>query len=354
MTDRPNRPDLQADAGVDIEAGNALVDRIKPAVASTDACPGVDGCGIGGFGGLVRPEGRGLRRSDPRRRDRRCRHQAAHRHRHRAMVGTVGASTSSPCASTTWSVRAPSRCSSWTISRPGKLSVDHGARGGRRHRRGVPPGRVRADRRRDGGDAGNVRRWRLRPRGLRCRRDGARCGPAGGYRGGRRAAGPGARPACTPTATRWFARSSNRRRAGLGRDASPFGEGTLGEALLAPTRIYVRPLLAAIPAGIRGLAHITGGGLTENLPRILPDGLSATVKLDWDLPPVFRWLIGQAGLEQAEALRTFNCGIGMVVVAAADAAEEVAAQLTAAGETVHRLGHVGEGGPRIAFEGELA
>ena len=143
--------------------------------------------------------------------------------------------------------------------------------------------------------------------------------------------------------------------AGLGWDAAaPFADVSLGEALLAPTRIYVRPALAAIRAGgVHGLAHITGGGLLENVPRVLPDGLSAAIRLDWDLPPVFRWLIGQAGLERDEALRTFNCGIGMVVVAAAEKADAVAALFTDAGETVHRIGVVAEGAG-VTVEGDLA
>src|SRR5690606_36070130 len=113
---------------------------------------------------------------------------------------------------------------------------------------------------------------------------------------------------------------------------APFGGGGLAEALLVPTRIYVRPALAAIrQGGVRALAHITGGGLTENVPRVLPEGLGVEIRLDaWALPPVFRWLIDEGGLDQAEALRTFNCGIGMVLVAAPEAAEALTAVLTEA------------------------
>ncbi len=146
---------------------------------------------------------------------------------------------------------------------------------------------------------------------------------------------------------------------GLGWDApAPFGEGTLAEALLAPTRIYVRPALAAIRSGsaggsVRGLAHITGGGLTENVPRVLPDGLGIEIDLGaWALPPVFGWLIREGGLEQAEALRTFNCGIGMVVIAAPEAADDIAAGLAAAGEVVHRIGTV-TGGRGVSYRGAL-
>mgnify|MGYP001404117504 CR=1 FL=1 len=137
-------------------------------------------------------------------------------------------------------------------------------------------------------------------------------------------------------------------------DACPFGEGTLGAALLAPTRLYVKPALAAVRAGgVHALAHITGGGLTENLPRVLPEGLGARIDLDtWALPPVFGWLAQNAGLEQAEMLKTFNCGIGMIVVAAPDRAEALAALLAEAGESVSVIGQVtaGEG---VSYTGAL-
>ena len=134
--------------------------------------------------------------------------------------------------------------------------------------------------------------------------------------------------------------------AGLGwASPAPFGGGPLGAVLLEPTRIYVRPALAALRAGgLHGLAHITGGGLTENLPRVLPDGLGAEVDLDaWELPPVFAWLAATAGIAQGEMLKTFNCGIGMVAVAAPDRAEALAAILAGAGETVLRIGRVAPG-----------
>jgi phosphoribosylformylglycinamidine cyclo-ligase len=144
-------------------------------------------------------------------------------------------------------------------------------------------------------------------------------------------------------------------RAGLDWDApAPFAAGSLGAALLTPTRLYVRPALAAIRGGgVHGLAHITGGGLTENLPRILPEGLGAEIDLDsWTLPPVFRWLADQGGLEEAEMLKTFNSGIGMVVVAAADRADALQAVLSDAGETVFRLGRVGPG-QGVRYSGRL-
>jgi phosphoribosylformylglycinamidine cyclo-ligase len=142
---------------------------------------------------------------------------------------------------------------------------------------------------------------------------------------------------------------------GLGWDApAPFADGTLGEALLMPTRLYVKPALAAVRAGgVHALAHITGGGLTENLPRVLPEGLGADINLSaWALPPVFRWLAGTAGMAEAELLKTFNCGIGMIAVVAPDRAEALTALLSGLGETVVPLGHVTPG-QGVSYRGAL-
>jgi phosphoribosylformylglycinamidine cyclo-ligase len=142
---------------------------------------------------------------------------------------------------------------------------------------------------------------------------------------------------------------------GLGWDAaSPFSDGTLGHALLAPTRLYVRQTLAAVRAGgVHALAHITGGGLTENPPRVLPDGLACEIDLaTWTLPPVFRWLAETAGMAEAELLKTFNCGIGMMLVVAEDRAEAIAELLTAEGETVTRIGRV-VAGQGVIYKGRL-
>ena len=135
---------------------------------------------------------------------------------------------------------------------------------------------------------------------------------------------------------------------GLGWDApAPFGEGRLGAALLTPTRLYVKPVLAAIRAGgLHGLAHVTGGGLTENPPRVLPKGLACRIDLAaWTLPPEFRWLATTANMSMADLLKTFNCGIGMIAVVAADRADALAGLLRDQGETVVTLGSVvpGEG-----------
>ena len=142
---------------------------------------------------------------------------------------------------------------------------------------------------------------------------------------------------------------------GLGWDDDcPWGPGTLGAALLAPTTLYVKGAVAAMSqSGLHGLAHITGGGLTENLPRALPDGLGATIELNaWPLPPVFGWLAEQGGLAEAEMLKTFNCGIGMVAIAARDKAQAIGDVFDAHGHHVCVLGEVkpGEG---VTYTGSL-
>jgi phosphoribosylformylglycinamidine cyclo-ligase len=144
-------------------------------------------------------------------------------------------------------------------------------------------------------------------------------------------------------------------RSGLGWDApAPFAQTSLGAALLTPTRLYVKSALAAVRGGgVHALAHITGGGLTENLPRVLPDGMGATIDLcAWVLPPVFRWLAETADMSEPELMKTFNCGVGMIAVVAADRADAVAATLQAAGETVTRIGHV-HAGQGVAYRGRL-
>ncbi len=104
---------------------------------------------------------------------------------------------------------------------------------------------------------------------------------------------------------------------------------------------------------MRGLAHITGGGLTENPPRVVPQGLACEIDLSaWTLPPVFRWLAQSANLAEAELLRTFNCGIGMVLVVAEPRAEALTAVLHAMGETVHAIGRVVEG-QGVVYRGHL-
>ena len=141
-------------------------------------------------------------------------------------------------------------------------------------------------------------------------------------------------------------------------DAAPFDTSkTLGEALMEPTRIYVKPLLAALreTSGVKALAHITGGGLPENLPRVLPENTSARIDLSSiSAPDVFGWLAKTGGVAEAEMLRTFNCGIGMVVVVAEEEAEAVTKVLTEAGETVSHIGRIEAAGDApVLFDNSL-
>jgi phosphoribosylformylglycinamidine cyclo-ligase len=131
------------------------------------------------------------------------------------------------------------------------------------------------------------------------------------------------------------------------------GNRTLGEVLLAPTRIYVKPLLAALATGgIHGLAHITGGGLPLNVVRILSSAVDAAIdRRRWQRPAVFEWLQAEGNVPEDDLLRTFNCGIGMVVAVARDLADEVSAILTAGGETVSVIGEVRAGTGQVAISG---
>jgi phosphoribosylformylglycinamidine cyclo-ligase len=134
---------------------------------------------------------------------------------------------------------------------------------------------------------------------------------------------------------------------------------TLGEAALIPTRIYVKSCLAAIreTKAVKALAHLTGGGFPDNIPRVLPDGLGARVDLDRvPVLPIFKWLAQTGNIAETEMLRTFNCGIGMIVVVDPASADAVSAVLTRQGETVVRLGELvqaAEGAPRVIYSGRL-
>jgi phosphoribosylformylglycinamidine cyclo-ligase len=123
-----------------------------------------------------------------------------------------------------------------------------------------------------------------------------------------------------------------------------FDGRSLADAIMAPTRIYVKPLLALqqeLP--VKGMAHITGGGITENLPRVLPSTVTAQIDADsWEMPKLFKWLQTDGNVATSEMYRTFNCGIGMVVIVAAEHAEAATAHLQASGETVYRIGVIRE------------
>src|SRR5947207_8794375 len=133
---------------------------------------------------------------------------------------------------------------------------------------------------------------------------------------------------------------------------------SLGEALLTPTRIYVKPVLAALKAtgAIKALAHITGGGFTDNIPRALPKGMTARIELaKVRVPPVFRWLASAGRIAEAEMLRTFNCGTGMIVIAGHNDAEAVAAAFAEAGETITPIGEIAavDAAPGVVYSGHL-
>jgi phosphoribosylformylglycinamidine cyclo-ligase len=338
-----------AEAGVDIDAGNALVDRIKPAAAATTR-PGVM-AGLGGFGALFDLKAAGY--SDPV-----------------LVAATDGVGTKLRIAIDTGNVDTigidlVAMCVNDLVCQgaeplffldyfaTGKLEVDAAARivGG------IAEGCRLSGCALIGGETAEMP-------GMYAKGDFDLAGFAVGAmeRGAELPAGVAEGDVLLGLASDGvhsngysLVRKVVEIGTGLGRSRSPFSNDTLGAALLAPTRLYVKPALAAVrQGGVHGLAHITGGGLTENLPRVLPEGLGAEIDLSsWSLPPVFRWLGEEGGLEPAEMLKTFNAGIGMVLVVDAGAAEDVAAGLREAGETVVRLGRV-SAGQGVAYSGTLA
>lgn len=348
MTD-PRNGLTYADAGVDIDAGNALVDRIKPAAAAT-ARPGVM-AGLGGFGALFDLRAAGY--DDPI-----------------LVAATDGVGTKLRIAIDTGmldtiGIDLVAMCVNDLVCQgaeplffldyfaTGRLSVDAAAT----IVDGIARGCSGAGCALIGGETAEMP-------GLYADGDFDLAGFAVGAmnRGADLPAGVAAGDVILGLASDGVhsnGYSLVRKvvdQAGLDWDApAPFADATLGAALLTPTRLYVRPALAAIRAqGVHALAHITGGGLTENLPRVLPDGAGAAIDLSaWALPPVFHWMADSAGISDAEMLKTFNCGIGMCVVVAPDHADAIAALLTDAGEIVHRIGHVTDR-PGITYTGPLA
>ena len=132
-----------------------------------------------------------------------------------------------------------------------------------------------------------------------------------------------------------------------------FGGESLVDAMLKPTRIYVKPILGLLEAGlpVHGVAHITGGGITENLNRVLPSDLDAEVEWGtWDVPPVVQAAVEAANLSDVEAYRTFNMGVGMCVVCDPDAVDDIAESLTAAGETVFPVGRIVKGAGKVIYK----
>jgi phosphoribosylformylglycinamidine cyclo-ligase len=135
--------------------------------------------------------------------------------------------------------------------------------------------------------------------------------------------------------------------------SDPFEDATLGAALLEPTKIYVKSVLALLDrVPVHALAHITGGGLTENLPRVLPAGIDAHIDLStWEFPAIFKWLQEQGNVSQADMLTTFNCGIGMIVCVAAEDEQATLDNLASLGETAFMIGElfVSEGKPTVNY-----
>jgi phosphoribosylformylglycinamidine cyclo-ligase len=337
-----------ADAGVDIDAGNALVDRIKPAAKATTR-PGVMG-GLGGFGALFDLKAAGYR--DPI-----------------LVAATDGVGTKLRIAIDTGHVDTigidlVAMCVNDLVCQgaeplffldyfaTGKLQVDQAAR----IIAGIASGCADSGCALIGGETAEMP-------GMYHRGDFDLAGFAVGAmeRGHDLPQGVQAGDVLLGLASNGvhsngysFVRKVVEL-SGLGWEApSPFCEGSLGQALLTPTRLYVKQALAAIRAGgVHGLAHITGGGLTENPPRVLPDGLACEIDLSaWALPPVFRWLATTANMSEAELLKTFNCGIGMILVVAEDQADTLTDLLKQEGETVTRLGRIVEG-QGVIYKGKL-
>lgn len=347
MTNRPNALTYK-DAGVDIDAGNALVERIKPAAASTSRSGVMDG--LGGFGAMFDLKGAGF--SDPI-----------------LVAATDGVGTKLKLAIDTGrmdtvGIDLVAMCVNDLVCQgaeplffldyfaTGALDVDQGAA----LVEGIAEGCRQAGCALIGGETAEMP-------GLYAKGDFDLAGFSVGAmeRGANlpRAVAPGdVLIGLTSSGVHSNGYSLVRKvveQAGLGwDDDAPFAAGTMADAFLAPTRIYVKAALKAVEAGAAALAHITGGGLTENLPRVLPKGVGAEIDLSaWSLPPIFGWLAAEAGIEEREMLKTFNCGIGMIAVAPADKAEAVEAALTAAGETPVRIGALTEGGG-VAYRGALA
>ncbi|RKF16981.1 phosphoribosylformylglycinamidine cyclo-ligase [Roseovarius spongiae] len=348
MTDT-KQPITYADAGVDIDAGNALVERIKPAAKRTER-PGVM-AGLGGFGALFDLKAAGyddpvlVAATDGVGTKLRIAIDTGH-------VGGVGIDLVAMCVNDLVCQGAePLFFLDYFAT--GKLRADAAAE----VIEGIAEGCARANTALIGGETAEMP-------GMYDGHDFDLAGFAVGAmeRGAALPAGVGAGDVLLGLSSDGVHSNGYSlvrklvQVSGLGWEADcPWaGDGTLGAHLLTPTRLYVRPALAAIRAGgVHALAHVTGGGLTENLPRVLPEGLGARIDLDaWTLPGVFRWLRETGALDGAEMLKTFNCGIGMILVVDAGAAEGLVTLLEAGGETVTRLGEVVEGAG-VRYDGAL-
>jgi phosphoribosylformylglycinamidine cyclo-ligase len=355
MTQTPNKPLTYAESGVDIDAGNAMVAAIKPLVRATRR-PGAE-AEIGGFGGLFDLKAAGF--VDPVlvaandgvgtkvKLAIEC-----------AIHDTIGVDLVAMCVNDLV-VQGAEPLFFLDYFATGKLDPEVGAA----VVKGIAAGCLEAGCALVGGETAEMP-------GLYAGRDYDLAGFAvGAAERGRLLPRAGLKVGDLALGLASSGVHSNgfslvRRiveRSGLNWDASaPFAPAlSLGEALLAPTRIYVKPLLKAIAASqaILALAHITGGGFPDNLPRILPDGLGVALELDaFRPPPVFAWLAEVGGLEPSEMLRTFNCGFGMVAMVSAEGAAEAEGALVAAGLAPVRIGEIIAAGssPRVSFSGRLA
>ncbi len=348
MTDAKNGI-TYADAGVDIDAGNALVDRIKPAAKRTNRA-GVM-AGLGGFGALFDLKGAGY--TDPI-----------------LVAATDGVGTKLRIAIDTGNVDGVgidlvAMCVNDLVCQgaeplffldyfaTGKLDTETASR----IIEGIAEGCVRSGTALIGGETAEMP-------GMYPEGDFDLAGFAVGAmeRGSDLPAGVTSGDVLLGLASNGVHSNGYSlvrklvEMSGLGWDADcPWADGTIGAALLTPTRLYVTQALEAVRAGgVHALAHITGGGLTENIPRVLPDVLGVDIDLgSFDLPPVFRWLMAQGGMAEAEMLKTCNCGVGMVLAVDADRADALSTLLQNTGETVIRLGHVTEG-EGVRYTGSLA
>lgn len=339
-----------ADAGVDIDAGNALVERIKPAAKRTDRAGTVSG--LGGFGALFDLKAAGFQ--DPV-----------------LVAATDGVGTKLKIAIETGhlsgvGIDLVAMCVNDLVCQgaeplffldyfaTGKLDVDHAAT----VIEGIAEGCFHAGCALIGGETAEMP-------GMYSGGDFDLAGFAVGAMERGRALPEGVAEGDVLLGLPSSGVHSNGyslvRRivevSGLGWDAAcPWEPGTLGEALLLPTRLYVKGAVAAIREGgiLRGLAHITGGGLTENVPRALPDGLGVEIDLSaWRLPPVFRWLAETGGIAEAEMLKTFNSGIGMVAIVPADRVDAATRCFATDGHQASPIGRV-VSGKGVTYLGRLA
>ena len=310
-------------SGVDIDAGNEDVRRIK-ALARATYTPGVLS-GVGSFGGLVRARDR--RRRSRARRKRRWRRDEAQGRVHGGVHDTIGVDLVNHCVNDIL-VQGARRCSFSTIWRPAGSRRTWRSRSCAAWRR-VPRERVRAARRRDRGDAGfyadgedDVAGFIV---GVVAR---ARIVDGREHRRRRRADRAALDRVCTRTATRSRDELSSTRSGCASTARSPSSARRLAPRCCVRTVVFEGRHAAARTGVIKGMAHITGGGITENVPRMLPDGRSFSLdRQSWTVPPLFRWLQRAGRSTDAEMFRAFNMGVGLVLACAPSDVDAILAAL---------------------------